>query len=81
MIMVSEDKIEFPDTCPQECPERQTPFYQGCTCHRCPVFCCSKDDEGICLIEPEGYNPEFAKEFKSWFDHNFDSEYFPKLFM
>ena len=76
-MIVSHAKIEFPDTCPGDCPERQTVFFQGNTCYRCPVLNCAKDENGFCLVEPEGYNPEFAREFKSWFDSGFDPKYYP----
>lgn len=45
--MVSEDKIEIPDTCPQECPGRQTPLYQGYICHRCPVCAVRGEEYGF----------------------------------
>ncbi len=64
-------KIEFPDTCPKNCPQINKPFYQGNLCHRCPIFNCRKHYTGFCLIEPDQYRDDWAEQFKNWFDNDF----------
>lgn len=64
--MLIANKYEFPDECPQDCPERDESFYQGNTCSRCPIFNCRTDDTGFCLIEPENYREDWAAEFYAY---------------
>ena len=65
-MLVSKDKIEIPDECPKDCPYKQEAFYQGCVCHRCPIFSC-KEYDGFRLIEPEGYRDDWAREWDKFF--------------
>lgn len=81
-MLVSEKRIEIPDTCPKECPEPESPWYQcqNGLCYRCPVLICKKNtDDGLCLVAPEDYRPDWAKEFRAWFDSNCASDHRPKL--
>ena len=66
-MKISDAKIEIPDSCPQNCPEKGKPFYQGNLCSRCPIFNCSGDPE-YALLRPEEYREDWAKEWKKWFD-------------
>jgi hypothetical protein len=75
--MLIAGKIEVPDECPKNCKYRGEPFYQGNACSRCPIFNCKRDDEGICLIEPEDYREDWAIEWKKFFDTGKE----PKLYL
>lgn len=84
-MIISE--IEFPDTCPINCPDKGKEFTQSGLCIRCPIFNCKpfpyKNEDGsesmISLIEPEEYRKDWAIEWKKWFDSN--CEGFPKLLL
>ena len=65
--MLIANKIEVPDECPKNCQFKNEPFYQGNMCCRCPIFSCKKDENGFCLVEPEDYREEWAKEFARFF--------------
>jgi hypothetical protein len=56
---------EFPDTCPDNCPQKGQPLSQGDICHRCPIFNCTGKDP---LLSPEDYRSDIAKDYKEWFD-------------
>lgn len=71
--MIIAGDVEIPDKCPEGCRFKQEAMYQGNTCSRCPIFNCSKDDEGFCLVEPEDYRHEWALEWQKFF--NGESEY------
>ena len=61
--------FEFPDKCPDNC-EFIGDFAANLTCAiciRCPVLCCKKDSEGFCMIEPEDYRKDWAKEWSKFF--------------
>jgi hypothetical protein len=65
--MLISNKYEIPDKCPKNCPHKKEPFYQGNMCTRCPIFNCSKDKNNFCLIEPENYREDWAKEWYTFF--------------
>lgn len=65
--MLIAGKFTVPDACPKDCSLRPTSFYQGCICMRCPVLCCKKDENGICLIEPEDFREDWAREWERFF--------------
>jgi len=62
-IRVSRAKVEFPESCPANCPEKESPFFQGNLCCRCPIFSCGGEHP---LIEPEFYREDWAREWKRW---------------
>lgn len=67
-MTVSND-VEIPDSCPDNCPEKNYPFYQGNPCYRCPIFNCTPcPGDGFVLCPPEGYRHDWAVEWKRWFD-------------
>jgi hypothetical protein len=76
-MLIGKNKIQIPDNCPVNCPVRDEPFYQGNLCSRCPIFNCSSDEDGFCLIEPEDYREDWAEDFKKWFDSDFKE--YPRL--
>lgn len=78
-MLASYKNIEIPKSCPKNCPAKNEPFYQGNLCSRCPVLCCSKDKDGFCVIEPEDYRPDWAEDFKDWFESGFKDECYPRL--
>ena len=59
----------FPKKCPEDCPEKNNEHYQGCPCHRCPIFNCADDDQDMRLLEPQHYRKDWAKAWKKWFDN------------
>ena len=70
--MITIGKYNFPDNCPEECPQRFQPFYQGNLCSRCPIFNCKKTDDGFSLLEPNDYREDWAEAFHIWmFKDNF----------
>ena len=66
--MIIANKYEVPDNCPKNCLFKQEYGYQGGLCHRCPIFNCRKDVDGFCLIEPEDYREDWAKEWSKFFE-------------
>ena len=67
-MIVSKD-VEIPDSCPDNCPEKDSPLYQGNPCYRCPIFNCTPcPGDGFVLCPPEGYRHDWAVEWKRWFD-------------
>jgi len=59
--------FEFPDECPDICnssPEMGLNMLLN-VCTRCPVYNCAI---GTLLVAPEHYRPDWAAEFKRWFD-------------
>lgn len=68
------NSIEVPDVCPKDCKFIIGPFYQGNMCSRCPVFNCAHT-KGFCLIEPEDYRLDWAKEWKRFFNGEVDEPY------
>jgi len=71
--------FEFDCSVCEKCPERSGAFYQGNFCSRCPVFNCSKDEDGFCLLEAEDYRADWAQEFYSWIKSDFALELYPRL--
>jgi hypothetical protein len=56
-------QYEVPDKCPNNCPFI-SPFEQGNTCSRCPIFVCSKFNyEGteVSMLNPEDYDNKTAE--------------------
>lgn len=69
--------VEFPDSCPLECPGHSQMKGHGGLCYRCPIFVCREfdcppDRNGnvipMRLVEPEDYRPDWAREWRRWFD-------------
>lgn len=62
---------EFPDSCPKDCEFLSSRWKgQGGMCHRCPVMNCSSFDyegEVLCLVNPEHYRLDWAKEWDKFF--------------
>jgi hypothetical protein len=71
--------LDFDESVCKKCPERSGAFYQGNLCSRCPIFNCKKDEDGFCLIEPEDYRADWAKEFHAWITSGFSPEFYPQL--
>ena len=73
-MRVTRKRIEIPDKCGNFCPNfryygYEFPMqYQGDDCYRCPIMNCSKDEDGICLLEPEHYREELLETFLEWWD-------------
>lgn len=63
------DGLEFPDKCPDVCPDKHFFGSQNSLCIRCPIFNCQDTPFGP-MIEPEHYNKEWAKEWHQWFKEN-----------
>jgi len=59
---------EFQTTCPAVCPGKLDPAGQGSICHRCPILNCIPDSSGFILLAAEDYRPDWAKEWRRWFD-------------
>ena len=68
-------KYDFDEECPEYCPGKNEPFYQGSLCTRCPIFNCTGDFK---LIEPEDYREDWAEEFYNWMYIDFFNDY-PRL--
>jgi len=62
-------KLQFnvPNQCLQNCEYKSEIFDLNAICFRCPVFTCNKDEEGFCMIEPEDYRDDWAKEWEIYF--------------
>lgn len=68
--MIISGKYEVPDSCPTDCP-----FYgdfrdmgQCSICLRCPVINCAViPGTDVCLIEPQDFRPDWAKEWQEFF--------------
>jgi len=69
---------KFSTRCPENCPGKKEPFMQGGLCHRCPIFNCV-EREGLRLLRPEDYRPDWAKEWKRWFDEGMKG--LPELYL
>lgn len=67
----------FPTKCSNKCPGKEEPICQGNLCHRCPIFNCVPTEDGFCLIEPNNYRQDWAKEFRKWFNNGCKG--YPKL--
>lgn len=76
--MIIANQYEVPDDCPPKCGfiDDMKRFGQGSICCSCPILNCKKtpappqyaDKNGMfCLIEPEGYRPDWAKIWAEWF--------------
>ena len=76
MIIIAGSYI-FPDKCPKNCLYKQESFSQGSMCTRCPILNCKKDKDGFCLIEPEDYRKDWAKEWNDFFKRGTE----PKLYL
>jgi len=59
----------FPTDCPERCPEKSKPFYQGNTCSRCPISNSVPDANGFSLVDPNDYRSDWAKAFRTWFNN------------
>ena len=60
----------FPTKCPNNCPGKKTDIDQWkLLCYRCPIFNCVPNKDGFCLIEPNDYRQDWAKEFREWFNN------------
>ena len=80
-MIVSKD-VEIPDSCPDNCPEKDSPFYQGNACSRCPIFNCTPcPGDGFVLCPPEEYRHDWAVEWKRWFDEGMKGRLYLKLKM
>lgn len=77
--MLVAGSFEVPDKCPEDCPLHESLFHQGSTCTRCPVFNCRKDADGFCLVDPENYHPDWAREFSEFFASGYKRA--PQLFL
>jgi len=74
-VLISKNKIEIPDSCPEKCSLRSDYLYQGNICSRCPIFNCEaieNHDEIFRLLEPEDYREDWAIEWKRFFDGEID---------
>lgn len=66
-------QFEVPDKCPENCEFKDDirNYGQSAMCIRCPILNCVpiKDEEGeeFCLIEPEDYRNDWAKEWQEFF--------------
>ena len=81
-MIISSEKIEVPDECPEDCPGCQDHIGQGGLCYRCPITNCAPLDyegEVIYLVEPEEYRPDWARAWKEWFDGGMKG--LPKLYL
>jgi len=63
MKIGSKLQFEVPDQCPDNCPAKPESFYQGCSCMRCPVFCCEpgkteEDKKHLPMIGPDDYRDD-----------------------
>lgn len=71
---------EFPDKCPDGCPHRDKDeiVTQGSVCYRCPLYCCSPrldhHRDVFYFVEPEEYRPDWAAEWRRWFDSGMAGE-------
>ena len=67
-MKISKKRYEVPNTCPLNCPFRNelSRLGQSAICIRCPVFICHPED--MCLMKPEEYRPDWAKEWWKFFD-------------
>ena len=83
--MIVANKYEFPDKCPKDCKftDDVRQYGQNSICIRCPVFNCSmpenpteEDKIHLPLLRPEDYRPDWAKEWRKFFDGETD---FPHL--
>ena len=63
MKKVSSENIEIPEKCPPNCRFREDLALcgQSSICGRCPVLLCPD------VIEPEGYNADWAREWATFF--------------
>lgn len=81
-MIISDENIEIPDTCPINCrfKEELKQFYQGCMCDRCPILNCSYPDNDpmLPIISPESYRSDWAEEWKKFFDGEVEE---PKLYL
>ena len=59
----------FGTVCPRKCLGWEEYFDQGGICYRCPIFNCTPDKNGFCLLEPDDYRQDWAKEFRKWFNN------------
>ena len=68
-MKISKREYEIPDNCPEDClyKNNMINFGQSSICIRCPVFNCKKDVDGFCLLEPEEYRDDWAKEWYEFF--------------
>jgi hypothetical protein len=64
-------EYEFPDSCPENCPDRQymERFDMSSMCFRCPVLNCSGPEE-IRMMRPEDYDLDMAEGWYEWFKEN-----------
>lgn len=84
--MLIAEKFEVPDSCPVDCKFQDDfrRFGKCAMCVRCPVLNCKLNGpspyightEPWRLCEPEGYRPDWAKEWQRFFKGEVDS---PKL--
>jgi hypothetical protein len=74
--MVLAGKYEIPDKCPPNCSLRPTTsFSQGDICTRCPVLICAPcppnpkypEYDGMRVVEPDEFRPEWAEEWEQFF--------------
>lgn len=61
--------VSFPEKCPKDCrlKEDLSLYGQNSLCIRCPIFNCSKGEEGFSLLEPEEYREDWAKAWAEFF--------------
>ena len=76
--MLIANKYNFPDKCPETCPNKDLPLDQSSLCTHCPVFGCRVGPLGSYLIHPDLYREDWAAEFHKYIT-NPTSENYPKL--
>jgi len=81
-IMIIAKKFTVPDDCPSDCVGKDEPFYQGCLCTRCPVFCCKEpvteeDKYYMPLVPADEFREDWAEEW----EHFFKTGEEPKLYL
>ncbi len=59
----------FDTECSKNCPGQEELFSQGNLCLRCPILNCVPGLDGFCLIEPNDYRQDWAREFREWFNN------------
>ena len=68
-MIVGQSKTDIPDECGDFCPiykghgRGPVVMYQGDSCTRCPIFCCTDHPKVGRLVEPEYYSEEYLEGY------------------